>query len=202
MPSILLAILRSSALTPVMRTVQPTYSTKVDSTTATTCHEKARHSRKHTSASSTIVGTNVKTTALNTIVIDLVPRSIIRCSAPVRRSRWNDKSRFRTWLNTCSATLRPAACATGVNATDRSSVAKPEIALKVPLATSAHAAARRAIATAASFPTPLAIAASVNLSTATLNRMGTARPVDFCTSMADTANASLIAVPLCATDTL
>ena len=112
MPSILFAILRSSALTPVMRMVQPTYNTNVVSTTATTCHENALYSKKHTSASSTIVGTKVKTTALNTMVMDRVPLSMIRCNAPVLLSKWNERSRFSTWLNTCSATRRPAACAT------------------------------------------------------------------------------------------
>ena len=95
-----------------MRMVQPTYNTNVVSTTATTCHENALYSKKQTSASSTIVGTKVKTTALNTMVMDRVPLSMIRCNAPVLLSKWNERSRFSTWLNTCNATLRPAACAT------------------------------------------------------------------------------------------
>ena len=64
----------------------------------------------------------------------------------------------------------PAACATGVNATDRSSVARPETALKAPLATSAHAAARRDAATA--FESAEATAAAVRWSTAELEQDG------------------------------
>ena len=70
-----------------MRTVQPTYATNVASTIATTCQLKAFHSSAHTSVSSSAVGANVNTTARNTIVTDRVPRSMILCSAPVRRFR-------------------------------------------------------------------------------------------------------------------
>jgi hypothetical protein len=45
-------------------------------------------------------------------------------------------------------------------------------------------------------------AAAVRWSTAVLNRMGTAKPVLFCTSMKHTANASRSAVPGCATEIL
>ena len=70
--------------------------------------------------------------------------------------------------------------------------------MKAPLATSAHAAARRDAATA--FESAEATAAAVRWSTANLNRMGTARPVDFWIIMKKTATKRRIAVPGCATE--
>ena len=66
----------------------------------------------------------------------------------------------------------------------------------------AVAAAPSAAATPAASAADENTAAAVRWSTALLNRMGTARPVLFCTSMKHTANASRSAVPGCATEIL
>jgi hypothetical protein len=66
----------------------------------------------------------------------------------------------------------------------------------------AIAAAVRAAATPAASAREEKTAAAVRWSTAVLNKMGTARPVLFCTSMNSTANARRSAVPGCATEIL
>lgn len=75
-----------------------------------------------TSATSTIVGTTLKTKAVRTKLIPRVPRSIAFERAPVWRWRWNPKSRLWRWLNRPLPIERIECCATEANTALRNSL--------------------------------------------------------------------------------
>lgn len=75
-----------------------------------------------TMATSTAVGTTLKTSALCTNAIPRVPRSIAFDIPPVCRFRWKDKSNECRWRNIWRAILRTLCCATRANTALRSSL--------------------------------------------------------------------------------
>mmetsp|Transcript_31978 Transcript_31978/g.79084 ORF Transcript_31978/g.79084 Transcript_31978/m.79084 type:complete len:213 (+) Transcript_31978:1191-1829(+) len=125
---------------------------------------------------SNAVGNTLNTMVLRVNDTPLVPRSMVRVTAPVCRLRWNDRSSACRWSNALSATPRMAPCATLANVSLRSSLSRLAPARVTPYPTSITAGVNATATTgkvaSAAGPVMAAPAPTASASTAHLNISG------------------------------